>query len=254
MVFVRNACGIGVIVATALFVWLAIRPEVSSSAMVSPDGRPLLVAPTATPTPQKTLAPRPTPVATPTPSATPQPTKTAVPLRSLPAVLSIPAAGIQEAPITAFDESRDLKTVVTYDEYGNESSPFQAIEPPEMGSVIWYNRMGDGTLTSDAKSTSRLYCHANTEENPGVCQYIARLRAGDELIVDTPTETLTYTAVEPSPVAVPKAGAQEDRAFKSESPQTIRVITCNRSGVIGANGHAYENLYMTFALVSAKTK
>ena len=216
----------------------------------------------AAPTDIETVTPAPTPlepkVATPTPApvesatSTPEP---AVPPQSLPATLTIPNAGISEMPIIQFDAQRDLQTVVSYDSNGNPSAPFLVLEPPEMNAIVWYNADPGSTLTSQSSATAPLYCHANTEANPGVCQYLFKLKAGDTLVIENSSERLTYQATT-DPKPVPKKDAANDPEFTIDAPNTIQVITCDREGASGVDhtGHSRDNLFLVFELVSVTSR
>ncbi len=203
----------------------------SPSSVAAPSG-------TATPTskPLEPVAVTPTP--TPTESATPTPEPIAAPLQSLPAYLTVPKAGIAGQPITLVDPARDIQNGM--------------VVPPEMGSIVWDTTLDPtSTLTSESPSTAAVYCHAYTEENPGVCQHLRDVVVGDVLVVETPTERLTYLATM-DPMPVPKLDAPYDPGFTANAPQTIQVITCDREGEIDETDHAVSNLYIVFKLESVE--
>ena len=215
---------------------LLLTPSVVSGPSSSSTAAP--AAETSTPTPTESQVATPTP--TPSESVPSTPKAASVQPQSLPATLTIPKAGISGASITQFDAQRDMTT----------RDGHQELVPPSMTAVVWYN-VGDNTLTSSSHGTAALYCHANTEADPGICQGLHNVKAGDELVLQNTTEKLTYQAMA-DPAPVPKADAAANAGFQANLPLTIEMITCDRYGLgggIGPDGHAYDNVYVFFKLV-----
>lgn len=182
-----------------------------------------------------------TPTPTPHESATPTPEVTVAPPQSLPAILTLAKAGISGASITPFDAQTQLVVRNGHEE----------LVPPTMQAVVLDSKCTT-SLTSQSTCTAALYCHAYTDENPGICQHLKDVRVGDELIVENPTERLTYRAVT-DPKDVPKEDAEHDPDFQREEPYLVQVITCDRDGLIDPDGHAHENKYVFFKLVHVES-
>lgn len=182
-------------------------------------------------------------------------------LTSLPATLSLPAAGIEKASITPYVEARDLRVTVSYDQYGNQSAPYEAVDPPTLDAIVFDSTTSKGTLTSESPETAALYCHSNTVEDPGICQYLGNVRGAkgdtpaDLLVVETEWEVLTYAAMS-NPVFVDKPKAQGDPDFGANYPQTIIMISCHRldPALLAPNGSSIQNVYVFFELVSVESK
>ena len=206
----------------------------------------------------------PTPTAAPTPSDSPTPTPSPSPVSQAwtdwtfaGATMSVPKLGIAQAAITELQPNELVQK--TYVNDAGEEGVYTAIDPAGKQTITWDTRVVDGVrypvgsaLTASAANTVYLYCHDYSDDS-AICSTIYDvLVPGDTLVVETPTEVLTYTVQES--FSLRKGELPNDARITAVGAGRLVVITCNSGGERNADGETMQNSAIVFQLTSASAK
>ncbi len=229
----------------------------------SGGGSPVIAAPvpavsvSPTPTPSKTASVHPTP--TPTTFTTPQWEDWTFTWATLSVVN--PDAHMQQVPIHQRLPEEYLPDRTVANGQG------QVVAAPSVDPIDWssisldrYEENGTYypvgcTLSATAVNTCYAYCHSSRDLT-AVCSYVyGALRVGDQIVIETATEVLTYALQEKfSPF---QADARQNEQLKEVVPGRFWLITCRTDDseeAVRVDGDPIVNGALKFQLVSAVTK
>lgn len=196
--------------------------------------------------------------ATPTPQ--PSPTSRATPpawvdWQFAGATLTAPEAGIDHAEIHEL-RPNEIVTKTSTDASGTTVT-YSAIEPDDKHTIAWDSQVVDGVrqpvgsvLSASAANTVYLYCH-DYRDGTALCSTISDVTApGDEITLETPTEVLTYAAVETFEER--KNEISSDPRVTMAAPGRLLIITCNSAGERDTAGEPTVNTVLVFQLVASR--
>lgn len=229
--------------------------------------------PTEGPSPSVT-APRPTPTETATPKPAPSPTPTpepATPDCSEPwafaaeTTISIPLAGIEKRPVTEFTSANlEMVTVWSNELQQNVDVPNSLVPGEDPATIAWYSSVSLGKSILSVCATNTVYFSGHSYPNGGAAfNNVPYLPVGAELIIETPTERLTYTLQEAEGLNadgteavggsffINKDALYFDSRYTDAVPHRLVAITCFTGGTY-VDGHSTTNALSTFMLTNAE--
>lgn len=172
-------------------------------------------------------------------------------------VPSLKGVKINQVPINEVEPSEFVQKEIENKQ--REAALYDAIEPSDPYEIVWNSRVVDGVrqpvgsaLTASAENTNYFYCHDHHDET-AVCSTIYdELRPGDVLIVETPTETLTYKLVQSG--IEWKGEVPSNEELKRAVAGRLVLFTCFSGGELSSQGGTLQNSVLIFELSSAAQK